>query len=104
MVLQRPKLPHTERSHAGSVAGSEAVSVAKLVYSVSEAAEALGVSRATMYALIHREGFPTLKVGGRRLISCELLAEWVRREASKSQTGHAGEINSLAYKEIRSQL
>lgn len=54
----------------------------KLTYSVTEAAEAIGVSRATMYNLIHREGFPTLKVGNRRLISRELLAEWVRKQAS----------------------
>jgi len=53
----------------------------RLVYSVEEAAEVLGVSRRTMYTLIHREDFPTLKVGGRRLISQELLAEWVRTQA-----------------------
>lgn len=51
-------------------------SVSKLTYTVT-----LGVSRATMYELIHREDFPTLKVGNRRLISRELLAEWVRRQA-----------------------
>lgn len=55
--------------------------VSKLTYTVTEAAEAIGVSRTTMYDLIHREGFPTLKVGNRRLISRELLAEWVRRQA-----------------------
>ena len=53
----------------------------KLAYSVTEAAQALGVSRRTMYDLIHREDFPTLKVGGRRLVSRELLAEWVRMQA-----------------------
>lgn len=55
--------------------------MAELTYSVTEAAEALGVSRRTMYGLLHRAGFPTLKVGGRRLISRELLAEWVRTQA-----------------------
>lgn len=53
----------------------------KLTLSVTEAAEALGISRRSMYELLHREGFPTLKVGGRRLISKELLAEWVRQQA-----------------------
>lgn len=53
----------------------------ELAYSVTEAAQALGVSRNTMYNLIHQEGFPTLVVGGRRLISRELLAEWVRVQA-----------------------
>lgn len=55
-----------------------------IVYNVSEAAEALGVSRNTMYELIHREGFPTVKVGGRRLISRELLSEWVKDQARKN--------------------
>lgn len=55
--------------------------MAELTYSVTEAARALGVSRHTMYNLIHQEGFPTLFVGGRRLISRELLAAWVRERA-----------------------
>ena len=55
--------------------------MAELTYSVTEAARALGISRHTMYNLIHRDGFPTLKVGSRRLISRELLAEWVRDKA-----------------------
>ena len=55
--------------------------MAELTYSVTEAARALGVSRRTMYDLINREDFPTLKVGSRRLISRELLAEWVRIQA-----------------------
>lgn len=55
--------------------------VPKLAYSVDEAAEALGVSRATVYQLIHQSGFPSVKLRGRRLISAELLAEWVRAQA-----------------------
>lgn len=59
----------------------------KLAYSVTEAAEALGVSRNGVYDLIHREGFPSLPVGGRRLISAELLREWVRDQARKGGAG-----------------
>ena len=55
--------------------------MAELTYNVTEAAAALGISRRSMYELLHREDFPTLKVGGRRLISRELLAEWVRQQA-----------------------
>lgn len=55
--------------------------VPKLAYSVEEAAEALGVSRALVYRLIHQSGFPSVKLRGRRLISAELLAEWVRQQA-----------------------
>ena len=62
--------------------------MAELVYSVTEAAAALGISRRAMYDLLHREDFPTLKVGGRRLISRELLAEWVRQQAKKGGENH----------------
>ena len=55
--------------------------MAELTYNVTEAAQALGISRRSMYDLMHREDFPTLKVGGRRLISRELLAAWVREQA-----------------------
>lgn len=55
--------------------------MAELTYNVTEAAAALGVSRRTMYELINRKDFPTLKIGGRRLVSRELLAEWVRVQA-----------------------
>lgn len=58
--------------------------MAELTYTVAEAAEALGVARSTMYSIIHQDGFPTLKVGGRRLISRELLAEWVKQQAGGS--------------------
>lgn len=58
--------------------------MAELVYNMTEAAEALGISRRCMYELIHREDFPaTLKIGRRRLISKELLAEWLRNQAKK---------------------
>lgn len=62
--------------------------MAELTYNVNEAAAALGVSRRTMYELINQKNFPTLKIGGRRLISRELLAEWVRVQADK------GEVNT----------
>ena len=54
--------------------------MAELTYSITEAAEALGISRRMMYSLIHKEGFPTLKVGRCRKISRELLVEWVRTQ------------------------
>lgn len=56
--------------------------MAELTYSVTEAAEALGISRRSMYELLNREDFPAaLKIGRRRLISRDLLAEWVRTQA-----------------------
>lgn len=54
-----------------------------LAYSVAEAARVLGgISRPTMYRLIHQSGFPAFKVGSRTLIDAAGLKEWV-----KSQTG-----------------
>ena len=55
----------------------------RLALSITEAAAALGISRHSMYNLINTEGFPTFTVGGRRLISRELLAEWVKAQAQK---------------------
>ena len=66
--------------------------MAELTYSVTEAAEALGISRHSMYNLIHAEGFPTLKVGGRRLVSKEFLAQWVRDQTEKEQDRINGQI------------
>lgn len=57
--------------------------VQKLAYSVDEAAQALGVSRSSVYNMIHMSGFPSMKIRGRRLIAAELLAEWVRRQAEE---------------------
>ena len=53
----------------------------KLAYSPSEAAEVLGISRPTLYRLLHQEGFPVFSVGGRRLISAEGLRAWVGRQS-----------------------
>lgn len=71
----------------------------RLTYSVTEAAQALGVFRRTMYDLINREDFPTLKVGGRRLISRELLAEWVRIQASGQKEAAQSATNTLSGKQ-----
>lgn len=72
--------------------------MAELTYSVTEAAEAIGVSRRTMYDLINREDFPTLKVGGRRLISKELLADWVRAQAGGQKEAARGATNTTSGK------
>lgn len=55
----------------------------KLALSVGEAAELLGVSKPTMYEFIHREDFPSFKMGRRTLISRVRLAEWVEAQATK---------------------
>ncbi len=55
----------------------------RLTLSVAEAAQVLGVSRPTVYALIRRGNFPVFSVGSRRLISVEGLRRWVAEQAGE---------------------
>lgn len=55
--------------------------VDKVTLSITETAAALGVSRPTVYTLLHKRGFPAFKVGGRTLVSAEGLREWVASQA-----------------------
>ena len=51
----------------------------KMALSVAEAAEALGISRRSLYNLIKSDGFPVLELGGRRVIPVDLLQEWMHK-------------------------
>ena len=53
----------------------------KLTYSVPEAAKMLGVSPPTMYQLVKSQGFPTVMVRGRLLVSVKGLERWVDEQA-----------------------
>lgn len=53
----------------------------RVTLSVAETAAALGVSRPTVYTLLHKRGFPAFKVGGRTLVSAEGLRAWVAAQA-----------------------
>lgn len=55
----------------------------KLAYSATETAEALGVSRPVVYALMKRADFPVFKVGSRTLVSVEGLREWVQAQVER---------------------
>ncbi len=60
--------------------------IKKKAYSISEAAEVLGVRRPSIYNLINAQnGFPCFKVGGRTLISVDGLDRWI--------TEQTGEVN-----------
>lgn len=56
----------------------------RLTMSVQEAAEELGVCTKTVYTLIHRADFPTVRIGSRVRVSREGLAEWVKRNCQNS--------------------
>lgn len=53
-----------------------------LTCSVEEAAKILGISRSMAYQLVRSEGFPTVKIGRRLLVSVKGLERWV-----EAQTG-----------------
>lgn len=50
----------------------------RITLSVPEAAQAVGVSRRTIYNWVHMPGFPSRKIGSRRLILVEELREWLK--------------------------
>ncbi len=62
--------------------------------SVSEAAQAAGLGRATLYELFRSgEGPPTFRVGRRRLVRVEALREWLRqRESGQTGTSSSGAV------------
>lgn len=53
----------------------------KMALSVPEVAAMLGLSKPTVYNLIHTAGFPAFKVGGRTLVSRVALEEWIKVQA-----------------------
>lgn len=57
--------------------------VERVAYNVTEAAAAMGVSRATMYNYINREDFPAYRLGGRVYVDIAGLREWSARLAQE---------------------
>lgn len=50
----------------------------KLLLTIPETAEALGLSRSTVYnTLLHREDFPVVRLGGSVRVNREKLQEWL---------------------------
>lgn len=57
----------------------------RLTMSVAEAAQELGISAPTAYALTHRSDFPALRIGNRVRVSREGLRVWVLEQAQKEK-------------------
>lgn len=55
----------------------------KAALSITECAEALGVSRPTVYELVRRADFPAFKLGRRTLISRSGLEDWVKAQSAQ---------------------
>lgn len=56
----------------------------KLTLTVTETAAALGISKPTLYQIIHSEGFPSFKIGNRVVVSRAGLERWVQEQAAKA--------------------
>ena len=52
----------------------------KLVYSIQEVAELLGISKSYAYELVRRGTIPSLKLGKKRVIPKEKFKNWVNGE------------------------
>lgn len=49
----------------------------KMTLTVKEMAEMFNVSMPTAYALVHREDFPTIRMGKKILVNAEGLQRWL---------------------------
>ena len=61
----------------------EVINRPKLTYSVPEAAKILGVSASKMYEVVKIDGFPTIKIGGRLLVSAKGLERWIDEQSQR---------------------
>lgn len=52
-----------------------------ITISIPEAAALLGVCSKRMYQIANEEGFPAVKLGGRKLVYVDGLKTWIRRMA-----------------------
>ena len=55
----------------------------KLTLSVAEAAEVVGISVRGMYDLVKTQGFPTIRIRNRLLVSAPGLTRWLEAQAEK---------------------
>lgn len=51
----------------------------KIVYSIPEVAQLLGISRSYAYELVKRNELPILKMGKRRMIPKCYLEQWIQQ-------------------------
>ncbi|MBU5305484.1 helix-turn-helix domain-containing protein [Eubacterium callanderi] len=53
----------------------------RLMLSIDQTAEILGISISLMYQLSRTDGFPVTKIGRRSLISKKALEEWIDKKS-----------------------
>lgn len=57
----------------------------KIAYSAPEVAQLLGISKSAAYNLMHREDFPSFRIGRRWLIQENCLNEWLEKQPDISK-------------------
>lgn len=55
----------------------------KLTLDVKDLMSRLGIGRETAYALMHSTAFPSMRIGGRYLVSVEALHRWLQQNEGK---------------------
>ena len=58
------------------------------ILNAQQLAEVLGISRAGAYQLLHREDFPTLRIGKRMLVPRDKLMLWIDRNSGGREDVH----------------
>ena len=62
----------------------------KMLLSVNEACDALGLSRSVVYELLRKEELASLCIGRRTLIPRDALISFIDRQRSEADTGQEG--------------
>jgi excisionase family DNA binding protein len=62
----------------------------KLLLSIDEAADLIGVKRSNFYKLMRHDGIPSVKVGHLRRIPAAELEAWVQRQVAEQATHEEG--------------
>lgn len=60
------------------------VPLERLTMTIPEAAKVLGISKSKMYDLARSDGFPTIMVGTRRLVSRKGLERWMEIQTERA--------------------
>ena len=63
------------------VDGTVELKQGKMLLSIKEASETLGLSRVTVTQLTHRDDFPSIRIGKRILINAKKLQEWLDNQS-----------------------
>ena len=55
-----------------------------IMLNANNIAQTLGISRAGAYELMHSEGFPTLRIGKRIMVSKDRFIQWIERNSGEA--------------------